>query len=424
MSNPRVIFNDNRLENYVFNKLATPPNISHTGSLLMLDPLEMNNYYPFGMLKEGMFAKSGDGYRYGFNGMERDNVTKGFGNDLSTFFRGYDPRLARWKSKDPITNAMESAYVGFSNNPVLFVDPWGNATYINLSTNEKQEFDYDGPFWYTVGVVWQKFEVTVWASREPVPLEDRTILQGLSEGGRDRLNDELTRAWEYYSDFSLLLDDVVAEAESYVDALGMIASIVGGDEETIARVENAINRIAEKAPNLTKYEIAYKVSYNLPEIIQTFLTAGAGAVKNGTSITKESLKGVSNELANTIVETVASEIVDYEGRIINKKLSNGEHGTTSVPYDSFGFPDFSNYLYPDGPNEVTITPTGDRNKDRDAANAEANYDFTPKGYIWHHHRLYGKMQLVQEYEHAKSGHTSGWAIWGKPEIINKNKKED
>ena len=86
----------------------------------------MNNYYPFGMIKEGMFAKTGEGYRYGFNGMERDNETKGFGNDLSTFFRGYDPRLGRWKSVDPVTKAMESAYVGFGNNPVYFVDKTGD----------------------------------------------------------------------------------------------------------------------------------------------------------------------------------------------------------------------------------------------------------------------------------------------------------
>ena len=75
-----------------------------------------------------MFAKTGEGYRYGFNGMERDNETKGYGNDLSTFFRGYDPRIARWKSVDPVTKAMESAYVGFGNNPVLFVDPRGDVT--------------------------------------------------------------------------------------------------------------------------------------------------------------------------------------------------------------------------------------------------------------------------------------------------------
>ena len=126
LGNPRVIFNELRLESYTFNKLATPPSISHTGSLLMIDPVEMNNYYPFGMIKEGMFASLGEGYRYGFNGMERDNESKGFGNDLSTFFRGYDPRLGRWKSTDPVTKAMESAYVGFGNNPVFFVDPRGD----------------------------------------------------------------------------------------------------------------------------------------------------------------------------------------------------------------------------------------------------------------------------------------------------------
>ena len=105
----------------------------------MLDPLEMNNYFPFGMIKEGMFASLGEGYRYGFNGMERDNETKGFGNDLSTFFRGYDPRLGRWKSVDPVTKAMESAYVGFGNNPVLYVDPRGDDVwYFDIFWNNEE----------------------------------------------------------------------------------------------------------------------------------------------------------------------------------------------------------------------------------------------------------------------------------------------
>ena len=100
----------------------------------MLDPIEMNNYYPFGMIKEGMFANSGEEYRYGFNGMERDNETKDFGNDLSTFFRGYDPRLARWKSVDPVVHHWESPYAAFANNPILLVDPRGDA--INVTIDE------------------------------------------------------------------------------------------------------------------------------------------------------------------------------------------------------------------------------------------------------------------------------------------------
>ena len=145
LGNPRVIFNDKRLEDYELSYLGgTSYVVSYIGSRPEIDPLEMNNYYPFGMLKEGMFAKTGEGYRYGFNGMERDNETKGFGNDLSTFFRGYDPRLARWKSVDPVVHHWESPFVGFANNPVLLIDPRGDDTssvFIGQNDNSQKVFD-------------------------------------------------------------------------------------------------------------------------------------------------------------------------------------------------------------------------------------------------------------------------------------------
>lgn len=37
---------------------------------------------------------------------------------------------------------------------------------------------------------------------------------------------------------------------------------------------------------------------------------------------------------------------------------------------------------------------------------------TPTGYTWHHHQHVGKMQLVNTWEHAKTGHTGGRSIWG------------
>lgn len=37
---------------------------------------------------------------------------------------------------------------------------------------------------------------------------------------------------------------------------------------------------------------------------------------------------------------------------------------------------------------------------------------TPDGYVWHHNEEPGRMQLVDEYEHAKSGHTGGRSLWG------------
>ncbi|OIJ20742.1 hypothetical protein BKP45_08050 [Anaerobacillus alkalidiazotrophicus] len=37
---------------------------------------------------------------------------------------------------------------------------------------------------------------------------------------------------------------------------------------------------------------------------------------------------------------------------------------------------------------------------------------TPDGYTWHHHEQLGKLQLVDEELHAKSGHSGGRSIWG------------
>lgn len=38
---------------------------------------------------------------------------------------------------------------------------------------------------------------------------------------------------------------------------------------------------------------------------------------------------------------------------------------------------------------------------------------TPRGYTWHHHEKRGRMELVNSWEHAKTGHTGGKSIWGK-----------
>jgi RHS repeat-associated protein len=69
----------------------------------------------------------GEDYRYAFNGMEHDPEVSGDGNSYTTEFRAYDPRLGRWKSLDPLMAkfAHSSPYVGFANNPIVFIDPYG-----------------------------------------------------------------------------------------------------------------------------------------------------------------------------------------------------------------------------------------------------------------------------------------------------------
>jgi len=62
---------------------------------------ENGNYYPFGMIKPGMYYKS-DSYRFGFGGHEKDDEVKGSGNHLSFGDMGYDPRIGRRWRPDPL----------------------------------------------------------------------------------------------------------------------------------------------------------------------------------------------------------------------------------------------------------------------------------------------------------------------------------
>jgi RHS repeat-associated protein len=88
--------------------------------------LSSQDYYPFGSL---MRERSFGGYRYGFNGMEKDDEVKGSGNSYTTEFRQCDPRLGRWLSIDPLFRSFpwQSPYVAFDNNPIRKVDPRGDA---------------------------------------------------------------------------------------------------------------------------------------------------------------------------------------------------------------------------------------------------------------------------------------------------------
>jgi RHS repeat-associated protein len=70
----------------------------------------------------------GDGYRYGFNGMEKDDEVKGSGNSYDFGARMYDSRLGRWLSVDiEASRGPEHSPYGQSfNSPLIFRDYTGN----------------------------------------------------------------------------------------------------------------------------------------------------------------------------------------------------------------------------------------------------------------------------------------------------------
>ncbi len=83
------------------------------------------DYYPFGMImNERKWNTSG--YRFGFNGQEKDNEIYGDGNATTALFWEYDTRIGRRWNRDPKPQIGISDYSSFTNNPILFADPLGD----------------------------------------------------------------------------------------------------------------------------------------------------------------------------------------------------------------------------------------------------------------------------------------------------------
>jgi RHS repeat-associated protein len=83
---------------------------------------------------------SSGSYRYGFNGMEKDDEVKGSGNSLDFGARIYDSRLGRWLSRDPASKNYPSFsdYIAFGDNPIYFVDPDGKKIKLYYYENGKR----------------------------------------------------------------------------------------------------------------------------------------------------------------------------------------------------------------------------------------------------------------------------------------------
>lgn len=85
------------------------------------DVVTASDYYPGGMDMSGRQYNAATGYRYGFNGKEKDKesaVQYDYG------FRIYDPRLVRFKSVDPLANSYPyyTPYQFAGNSPIELID--------------------------------------------------------------------------------------------------------------------------------------------------------------------------------------------------------------------------------------------------------------------------------------------------------------
>jgi RHS repeat-associated protein len=96
-----------------------------------------NDYYAYGMLLLGR-NEGESSYRYGFQGKEHDNEVKSNANSYDFGARMYDPRVGRWFSRDPKDSLFPSMspYNAFNNNPIVFIDPTGEASVTGAQLKE------------------------------------------------------------------------------------------------------------------------------------------------------------------------------------------------------------------------------------------------------------------------------------------------
>ncbi|MCH8904185.1 MAG: hypothetical protein IIA45_09760 [Bacteroidetes bacterium] len=110
----------------------------------LADICSKTDYYAFGMLMPGR-QMNPTIYRYGFQEIEKDNEISGNGNSYSFQYRGYDSRLGRFKSVDPLKRFYPSnSPYNFSENRVIDgIDLEGSEwkdihIYVNEKTGERK----------------------------------------------------------------------------------------------------------------------------------------------------------------------------------------------------------------------------------------------------------------------------------------------
>jgi len=112
---------------------------------LKLTVYQLSDYPAFGSpMPTRQWSDPNSKYKYGFNGMEKDDDINVNGGSYDFGARIYDSRLGRWLSLDPLSykKAFISPFVGLANNPTIYIDINGEDEYIyttviNSKTGEK-----------------------------------------------------------------------------------------------------------------------------------------------------------------------------------------------------------------------------------------------------------------------------------------------
>lgn len=122
------------LTDHIGNVRATVLSVKVTGAV---EVLSYTDYYPHGSVMPGRHYESSNGYRYDFQGIEKDAELNWNNFEL----RMYDANLGRWMSPDPYRE-FHSPYLAMGNDPINRIDPDGGRSMDIASTEPVVNEDY------------------------------------------------------------------------------------------------------------------------------------------------------------------------------------------------------------------------------------------------------------------------------------------
>jgi RHS repeat-associated protein len=345
---------------------------------------------------------------------------RGFtGHETLTWFnlvnmngRLYDPLVGRFLNVDPYLQMPDfsqnfNRYSYCLNNPLRFNDPSGEifglddlaAAFIGGAINWVSngcKFNKTGLAYFGVGAA------AGIATYYGGPMAGAAVM-----GAGNNLTQQVSQnGWNKVDWWNVAGASAMSMATSYLggqigDKFSPVFSKLASNVSSNPILQGAISQ------GLTNSAAGFSISTGMAlangESLNTALEEGGKGAWMGLQV------GVINGSVEGYKQTQANSKSSPNTR--NGHLAGDTHPETGVPFDSDGFPNFKNNLYNGGQNDVMIEPTGNRATDFSAANKNAGYKTTPKGYTWHHHQTIGRMQLVESTIHLKTGHTGGFSIW-------------
>jgi RHS repeat-associated protein len=217
------------------------------------------DYYPFGMEMPGRKITTSN-YRYGYNGMEKDDQIKGEGNSYTTEFRQYDPRLGRWLSLDPLMHQFPwmSPYVAFDNNPIYFTDPFGLSAGDppkNTGSESGGDVSEDGEWKYECRSEHSSLDGWVSSETGRYGNEEQNTLKYII-GRINNNNEQINKLENSQSANSQKIEQLKTELSGAFKKMAQLEAEHQAHESTIARMELTFDAIAYLASPNHHYSIS------------------------------------------------------------------------------------------------------------------------------------------------------------------------